>query len=162
MFLGAQSGWGPRISRTGRGSGPVRAFGKALPAKFMGMQACAGPAKTDPGRGPRSGLAAAAGPGLQRRRLPEPRRPPRAPRRPVFTAPAAAGYLLEPRFANRNTPSKSGYKREKWARIPLVGALFKGPGHFSQRLRPGGHAGAGRGGMGVERPQKIPSLGDGS
>lgn len=63
MFLGEQGGWGPRISWAGKGSEPARAFEKALPAKFTGVQAYAGPAKTDPGGGFPLGPGCAGGPG---------------------------------------------------------------------------------------------------
>lgn len=122
--MGAPSGWGPRISGTGRGSRLARAFGKALPAKFTAAQACAGPAETDPGGGlaraslrPRArGCSGAAC-----------RSPGALSGLPAgLSLPAeAAGYLLGRRFANRITPSKSGHKKEKWPGIPLLGSPFK-------------------------------------
>lgn len=45
---------------------------------------------------------------------------------------AAAGCFLGPRFANRNTPSKTGHRKEKWPRIPLLGSPFKATGSLSQ------------------------------
>lgn len=63
FVLGGAGLLGPRISRTGRGSEPARAFEKALPAKFTGVQACAGPAETDPGGGFPLGPGCGGGPG---------------------------------------------------------------------------------------------------
>ena len=45
---------------------------------------------------------------------------------------AAAGCFLGPRFANRITPSKTGHRKEKWPRIPLLGSPFKATGSLSQ------------------------------
>lgn len=138
---GRRAGGGPWIPRAGRGSGPARAFGKAPPAKFTGARAYAGPAEIDLGGGPARAWLwlwpwprgcsgdACRSPGALRG-LPA----------GLSLPAAAAGYLLGPRFANRNTPSKTGHRREKWPRIPLLGSPFKATGLLSQGLRPGGQA----------------------